>query len=70
MRPLSSNPDPLGDLARGGLPSFGACLILPDPYKPLGHCERGPPFHGSRSSREIKLQNASCQMGGHEVAGI
>ena len=28
---------------------------------------KGPPFHGSRSSREIKIQNASCQMGGREV---
>ena len=27
----------------------------------------GPPFDGSRSSREIELQNASCQMGGREV---
>ena len=30
---------------------------------------KGPPFHGSRSSREIKTQNASCQMGGREVTG-
>ena len=30
----------------------------------------GPPFHGSRSSREIKIQNASCrQMGGRGVTG-
>ena len=29
---------------------------------------KGPPFHGSRSSREIKIQNASCQMGSPEVA--
>ena len=28
---------------------------------------KGPPFHGSRSSREIKLEIASCQMGGREV---
>ena len=33
----------------------------------LGRCEKGPPFHGSRSSREVKIQNASCQMGGREV---
>ena len=30
---------------------------------------KGPPLHGSRSSMEIKLQNASCQMGGGEVTG-
>ena len=29
-----------------------------------GALRRGPPFHGSRSAREIKIQNASCQMGG------
>ena len=29
---------------------------------------KAPPFHGSRSSRVIKIQNASCQMGGREVA--
>ena len=33
----------------------------------LGRCEMGPQFHESRSSREIKLQNESCQMGGREV---
>ena len=33
----------------------------------FGALRRGPPFHGSRSSREIKIQNASCQMGGREV---
>ena len=27
---------------------------------------KGPPFHGSRSSREINIQHASCQMGGRE----
>ena len=32
----------------------------------MGRCEKGPPFHGSRSSRKIKIQNASCQMGGRE----
>ena len=32
-----------------------------------GALRKGPPFHGSRSSREIKIQNASCQMGGREV---
>ena len=32
-----------------------------------GALRKGPPFHGSRSSREIKTQNASCQMGGREV---
>ena len=38
----------------------------------MGRCERvllTPPFHGSRSSREMKIQNASCQMGGREVTG-
>ena len=33
----------------------------------IGGLRKDPPFHGSRSSREIKLQNASCQMGGREV---
>ena len=35
--------------------------------KKFGALRKGPPFHGSRSSREIKIQNASCQMGGREV---
>ena len=35
----------------------------------LGRCEGGPTFHGSRSSKEIRIQNASCQMGGREVTG-
>ena len=33
----------------------------------FGTLRKGPPFHGSRSSREITSQNASCQMGGREV---
>ena len=33
----------------------------------FGALRKDPPFHGSRSSREIKLQNASCQMGGRKV---
>ena len=33
----------------------------------VGALRKGPPFHGSRSSREIKIENASCQMGGREV---
>ena len=32
-----------------------------------GALRKGPPFHGSRSSREINIQNASSQMGGREV---
>ena len=28
-----------------------------------GALRKGPPFHGSRSSREIKFQNASSQTG-------
>ena len=28
---------------------------------------KGPQFHGSRSSREINIQNVSCQTGGREV---
>ena len=32
-----------------------------------GALRKGPPFHRSRSSREIKNQNASCQTGGREV---
>ena len=34
---------------------------------PFGALRKGPPFHGSRSSREIKIHSASCQMGGREV---
>ena len=34
-----------------------------------GALRKCPPLHGSRSSREIKTQNASCQMGGREVTG-
>ena len=30
-----------------------------------GALRKGPPFHGSRNSR---IESASCQMGGHEVA--
>ena len=33
----------------------------------LGALRKGPLFHGLRSSREIKIQDASCQMGGREV---
>ena len=29
--------------------------------------QKGPPFHGSQSSREIKHQNARCQTRGREV---
>ena len=32
--------------------------------------EKGPPFHGSRSSREIEVQNESCQKGRREVTRI
>ena len=28
-----------------------------------GAVRKGPPFQGSRSSKEMKIQNASCQMG-------
>ena len=34
-----------------------------------GALREGPPFHGSRSLKEIKIQNASCQMGCREVTG-
>ena len=34
----------------------------------IGALRKGPPVHGSRSSREINIHNASCQMGGREVA--
>ena len=34
-----------------------------------GALRKGPPFHRSRSSREINKQNASCPMGAREVAG-
>ena len=33
----------------------------------FGALRRGPPFHGSQSSREIKIQNESRQMAGREV---
>ena len=33
----------------------------------IGALRKAPPFHGTRSSREIKFQNASCQMGDREV---
>ena len=39
----------------------------PRDEKKTGALRKGPPFHGSRSSREIKSQNVSCQMGGREV---
>ena len=32
-----------------------------------GPSRKGPLFHGSQSYRGIKIQNASCQMGGHEA---
>ena len=32
------------------------------PAAKCGALHKGPPFHGSRSSREMKIQNASCQM--------
>ena len=32
-----------------------------------GALRKGPLSYGLRSSREIKTQNASCQMGGREV---
>ena len=40
-----------------------------EPKNFIGALRKGPPFHGSRSSREITIQNASCQMDGHEVTG-
>ena len=36
-------------------------------YRSEDSSRKGPPFHGLRSSREIKMQNGSCQMGGREV---
>ena len=35
----------------------------------VGVLRKGLPFHGSRSYREINMQNESSQMGGHEVTG-
>ena len=54
-------------LSRG--PHFGQILrvLALEQSSEFGVLRNGPPFHGSRSSREIKLQNASCQMGGREV---
>ena len=34
-----------------------------------GAWRKGPPFHGSRSRREIKSQNANCQMGCRKITG-
>ena len=48
----------------------GCCMRLCEMASFFAFCgalRKGPPFHGSRSSREIKIQNASCQMGGREV---
>ena len=51
-------------------PKFSRIANLPplSPPKNAGALRKGPPFHASRSSREMKIQNASCQMGGCEVA--
>ena len=35
----------------------------------IGALRQGPPFHGSRSYREIKIQNESCRIGGGQAAG-
>ena len=43
---------------------FGGVLNSLKKYRAIGALQKGPPFHGSRSSREITIQNASCQMGG------
>ena len=57
--------------AGGGGGSGTKCTMAPQPQSLailwIGALQKGPPFHGSRSSREMKIQNASCQMGGREV---
>ena len=35
----------------------------PNSHGFFGALRKGPPFHGSRSYREITLQNENCQMG-------
>ena len=52
-------------IANRGLMSIQVCHVSAQKF--VGALRKGPPFHGSRSSREIKIQNASCQMGGCEV---
>ena len=48
-------------------PIFPVRDFLADPG--LGRCEGVLHLHGSRSLKEITLQNGSCQMGGREVTG-
>ena len=61
------------DPPRGVFQPFGPTVgngvenEFPGPKKLKGALRKGPPFHGSRSLREEKVQNASCQMGGREV---
>ena len=53
--------------------AFAQIAIPPPPHEKIllsidlttGTLRKGPPFHGSQSSREIELQNVSCQMGSH-----
>ena len=33
----------------------------------FGELRKGPPFHRSRSYREMHFENASCQMGGRGI---
>ena len=49
--------------------SFAIFIAFSFIFALFGALRKAPPFHGSRSSREIKNQNASCQMGGREVTG-
>ena len=64
---VSDGPDLLNLRGDNSPPKLGGVNSL----KPrvLGTLRKGPQFHGSRSSREIKTQNASCQKHGccHEV---
>ena len=64
-----SAPPSTGGVLKSVLPSMG-CFPgdFQEAKRPLsGALRKGPPFHGSRSSREIRVQNASCQLGGREV---
>ena len=50
---------------RGIVAGIAALQIATD----FGPLRKGPPFHGSQSSGEMKIQNASCQTGGRDVTG-
>ena len=55
----------VGESDNSGVPA-DAASNAPSTY---GALRKGPPFRGSRNQGEIKFQNGSRQMGGHEAAG-